>query len=93
MRRNLIFIVSLTLIGLLGLSLPTFAQEPVKWSAPMNAYPNPWTPTTAPPTQSNPYGYQYPYAAYGYGNAAAQYYPGAYQPQYSGNPYYYYYGQ
>jgi hypothetical protein len=33
----------------------------------MHAYPNPWNPTQAPPTWNNPYGYNYPYARFGYG--------------------------
>lgn len=74
------------------------AQDPIKWSAPMNHYPEQWSPTPAPP-QYNPYGYSYyPYGAYGYGgygqNQAYSYGYGApaqqYGGQYSGNPYYYY---
>lgn len=44
---------------------------PVKWSAPMSAYPRQWQPTAPPPTYYNPYGYSYPYAGYGHGG-----YPG-----------------
>ncbi|MCL5124557.1 MAG: hypothetical protein M1511_08690 [Deltaproteobacteria bacterium] len=70
-------------------------QDPIKWSAPMNNYPEQWAPTPAPP-QYNQYGY-YPYGAYGYGgygqNQGYSYGYGApsqqYGGQYSGNPYYY----
>ncbi|MGD9818761.1 MAG: hypothetical protein AB7V04_08665 [Desulfomonilaceae bacterium] len=72
------------------------AQDPVKWSAPMNEYPSPWSPTNAPPSYYNPYGYNYPYAAYGYGYYGNQYQGGYGANQYggyTGNPYYGYYGQ
>jgi len=93
-------------ICFLAASLPAVTlADPVKWSAPMNQYPNPWTPTAAPPNYyNNPYGYSYypsgyaPYGVYpGYGaqggNQAPQqgYYPGG---GFSGNPYHpYYFGQ
>ncbi|HTY25370.1 MAG TPA: hypothetical protein VMC85_19720 [Desulfomonilaceae bacterium] len=72
-----------------------FAQ--VKWSAPINEYPNPWSPT-APPPVYNPYGYYYPgYAGYGGYGGYGRYYQGGYygypQGGYSGNPYYYQYSQ
>ena len=66
-------------------------SEPTRWSAPMNEYPNQWYPSSPPPQYNNQYGYgyQYPYSGYGYGNWG--------NPQgntgFSGNPYYYYYGQ
>jgi len=80
------------------------SADPVKWSAPMNHYPNPWSPTAAPPNYQN----YYPYAAYGYGGYGAYpgygyggyggyggYYQGghsgAQQGGFSGNPYQYYY--
>lgn len=76
MRGNHILAVA-AVLGLLCLCAPVSAQEPVKWSAPMHLYPNPWTPTAPPPSFYNPYGYRYPYAAYGYG--AYGYNPGYYQ--------------
>lgn len=72
------------------------AQDPVKWSAPMNEYPTQWSPTSAPPSYHNPYGYTYPYAAYGYGYYGNQYqggYQGNHNGGQTGNPYYGYYGQ
>jgi hypothetical protein len=79
------------LMGVVFLFGPAVAQ--VKWSAPMNQYPNQWYPTTPPPVY-NPYGYYYP--GYGYGTYGRQYQGvyGAYpQGGYSGNPYYYQYSQ
>ena len=83
-------------ICFLCVCFPAAADTPVKWSAPMSHYPNPWTPTTPPPAPNNPWGYQYPYAAYGFGPYG---YQDQYQAQpaagpqsgYSGNPYYQYY--
>jgi len=77
------------------LAVTSEAQDPVKWSAPMNEYPNPWYPTPAPPPSQ-----YYPWGYYGgYGGYYPGYYPGYYQggyqgyggqQGYSGNPYYYY---
>jgi hypothetical protein len=88
------------LILFLCSALPAAAASPVKWSAPLSHYPNPWTPTTPPPSMNNPYGYNYPYAQYGYGpygqayQGGQQNYTGAW-PQGGhfgqGNPYYNYY--
>jgi hypothetical protein len=83
------------LMGVIFLFGPAFAQ--VKWSAPMNEYPNRWYPTSPPPVY-NPYGYYYPgygyypgaYSGYGRNNQA---YRGVPQGAYSGNPYYYQYSQ
>ncbi len=83
--------------------IPAVADSPVKWSAPMSHYPNPWNPTTPPPSANNPWGYNYPYAAYGYGPYGDAY-QGAYQNytgaswsqrgnQGPGNPYYNQYAQ
>lgn len=80
-----------------------FAQEPVKWSAPMSAYPNRWVPSQVPPpAYNNQYGNQNPYGGYwpGYGYAGYPPYGNTNQgwnqqnPQYpqngfSGNPYMY----
>lgn len=89
--------------GIIALLSPwgvALAQDTIKWSAPMNHYPNPWTPTAPPPSYYNPWGYQYPYAAYGYGPYWGGYYSNAYQGYRQGgyqrgqNPgYNYYYGQ
>jgi hypothetical protein len=91
---------------LIGLTLTVFAvlcglspaEEPVKWSLPMNNYPNQWAPSTPPP-EPNQYGGQNPQGDYwnGYGYQGSPQpqttYPGWYQPQtgagFSGNPYYY----
>ena len=96
--RHLVIIGGIiALLSPWGLAL---AQDTIKWSAPMNHYPNPWTPTAPPPSYFNPWGYQYPYAAYGYGPYWGGYYPNSYQGYgqrgYQGgqNPAYnYYYGQ
>jgi hypothetical protein len=102
MTRRLMFTI---LFSLLAALLPAVASaDPVKWSAPMNQYPNQWTPTAAPPNYyNNPYGYYYPsgyspygvsqgYGSYGgYQSPQQGYYPGG---GFSGNPYHpYYYGQ
>lgn len=97
MNTRAAIICSLIMTVFLG-SLNSFAQDPVKWSAPADQYPEPWNPTPAPPVY-NPYGYSYyPYGAYGYEgqghNQAYSYgygmpyqnYGGGYY--YSGNPYY-----
>ncbi len=86
-------LAAMILIPLLVLCGQALAQNPIKWSVPMNEYPNPWYPTAPPPSYYNPYGYyQNPYGYHGYGG-----YGGGYQNYqqggFSGNPYYYYYGQ
>jgi hypothetical protein len=105
-------IFSLPVIGLLIL-IPVMcgwaSADPIKWSAPMEYYPNPWSPTAAPPNYQN----YYPYAAYGYGGYYGTYpgygyggyggyggyyqggYPGTQRGGFSGNPYQqqHYYGQ
>ena len=96
MKKFIFMIVSLFfLIAIIPIS-NGMAQDPVKWSAPMNDYPTQWNPTAAPPSYHNPYGYTYPYAGYGYGPYGNQS-QGAYQGNYyggqAGNPYYGYYGQ
>lgn len=94
MTKCILAAAALVIFGLV-FSAPTFAQNPVKWSAPMNEYPNPWYPTARPPSYYNPYGYyQNPYGYYGYGNPGyGGYNQGYQQGGFSGNPYYYYYGQ
>ncbi|MDQ7783804.1 MAG: hypothetical protein RDU20_13055 [Desulfomonilaceae bacterium] len=82
-----------------------WADDPIKWSAPMSHYPNQWSPTPEPPNYFNPYGYRYPYYGYGYGyghggHAYYGYGSGGYMQgqqnavgqNFSGNPYHYYYG-
>ncbi len=88
-KRILAAMMLLTFLMIFG---HAFAQNPIKWSAPMNEYPTPWYPTAPPPSYYNPYGYyQNPYG-YGYGGYGG--YQGGYQNYgFSGNPYYYYYGQ
>src|SRR5208283_3819179 len=99
MKRSFGF-VAVIMIPAIFLCASVYGQDPIKWSAPMNEYPNSWYPSAAPPpSYYNPYGNQYPYAGYGYGYGGyyGGNYQGAYQqPQqrgYSGNPYNYYYGQ
>ncbi|MBI5572056.1 MAG: hypothetical protein HY914_19085 [Desulfomonile tiedjei] len=48
------------------------AEDPIRWSAPMSAYPHPWTPSQPPPAYYNQYGNHYPYPSAwpGYGPAA-----------------------
>jgi hypothetical protein len=98
MKRSFGF-VAVILISVILLCASAYGRDPIKWSAPMNEYPNSWYPTPAPPSYYNSYGYQYPYAGYGYGGYYGGQYQGAYQqPQqrgYTGNPYNYnyYYGQ
>ncbi|MGC8657483.1 MAG: hypothetical protein ACP5U1_00245 [Desulfomonilaceae bacterium] len=97
-KRLLAIILGLCLI-VMWCSL-CMAQDPIKWSAPMNNYPEQWAPTPAPP-QYGQYGYGYSYYPYGYGsygyggymqNPGYSYGYGApgqqYGGQYSGNPYY-----
>jgi hypothetical protein len=84
------------LILAVALAFPgwALAQNPVRWSAPLSAYPSPWTPTMPPPTPANQAG-QSPYWGYGYSPAAYQPYSGSYpggypaypQGGFSGNPY------
>lgn len=98
--RKIHILILVGMISALCLTITTSVHSQVKWSAPMQSYPNQWSPTAAPPSYNNPYGYQYPYADYGYGPYQG-YPPGteAYQGQvpnqqgygFSGNPYYYNY--
>jgi hypothetical protein len=89
MVRRLI-LAAIILVVSVFLFSPVFAQ--VKWSVPMNEYPNQWYPTTPPPAY-NPNGYYYPGYGSGYGGGYGRYYQGGYgaypQGGYSGNPYYY----
>jgi len=62
-RKHVVVITGI--IVLLSLPVPAPAETPVKWSAPMQEYPNAWAPTAPPPSYNNPWGYQYPYG-YGY---------------------------
>jgi len=93
MVRTLI-LAAIILVVSVFLFSPVFAQ--VKWSVPMNEYPNQWYPTSPPPAY-NPYGYYYPGYGSGYGGGYGRYYQGGYgaypQGGYSGNPYYYQYTQ
>jgi hypothetical protein len=104
MRSQLAPVAAIT-ICLLVLTGSFSSADPIKWSAPMSAYPNRWVSSPEPPSYYNPYGYRYPYAEYGYGPydyygygtqgyAAGQpVYHGYQQRGSSGNPYMYYYGQ
>ncbi len=100
MRSHLIMSVAIISV-LLVLCVSVWANDPIKWSAPMNHYPNQWAPTPEPPRYYNPYGYRNPYYGYGYGGYDYYGY-GSYgnmqggqpapQRGFSGNPYSYYYG-
>lgn len=96
MNKTLIFVCWVLLIVSLS-SAAVFAQDPVKWSAPADQYPQQWSPAPAPPVY-DPYGYsQYAYGAYGGGYGQNQGHSYGYgMPNqnygagyYSGNPYYY----
>jgi hypothetical protein len=76
MKKVLIFVVA-CIVASTCFTAPVAAQDAVKWSAPLHEYPNPWTPTTPPPSYNNAYGY-YPYGGYGYG----AYSGGGYAPAY-----------
>jgi hypothetical protein len=91
--RKISVLAGLMILAGLFVCGPAIGNDTVKWSAPMEHYPNPWTPTTAPPVY-NPYGYDaYGYGAYGYGGYYQQGQQGYQRGGYSGNPYYGYYGQ
>jgi hypothetical protein len=87
MRRGFMAI-ALVLVAALWLPEWACADEPVKWSLPVSAYPNPWVPTTPPAAYNNQFANQVPYAR-GYqptaGNAPS--WQPAYAPGFSGNPY------
>ncbi len=93
MYNRLLFICSALLVVSLVCGM-VYAQDPVKWSAPADQYPEQWSPTPAPPVY-DPYGYfQGAYGggygqnhaySYGYGMPNQNYGAG----YYSGNPYYY----
>jgi hypothetical protein len=102
------YLFAITAVSLaLSLPIAVSAQAPVKWSAPIHEYPNPWQPTQAPPQHSAWGGGYQPFNNYGYGQWGAPYqaghsggqanhYPGQYPGYYSGfsgNPYQYFYGQ
>lgn len=105
-RQAILYMVAITALVLF--SVPSWANDPVKWSAPMSHYPTQWAPTAEPPRWHNPYGYRYPYYGYGYGPYDSygygsygswgqaghnQAYQTAPRQGYSGNPYSYYYGR
>lgn len=86
------FLVTILLVLSVGYA---YAQQGVKWSAPLSEYPTPWVPTTAPPAYHNPQSVQYPYPAYGeagyspygYNHPAGYGYQPPATPSFSGNPY------
>ncbi|MGO9122237.1 MAG: hypothetical protein ACLQPD_32070, partial [Desulfomonilaceae bacterium] len=96
MLKRRAFMVRRTILAAIILIVSVFFFSPVvaqvKWSVPMNEYPNQWYPT-APPPAYNPYGYYYPGYGSGYAGGYGRYYQGGYgaypQGGYSGNPYYY----
>jgi len=107
MRCHVVLSVAI-ISAILILCVSAWANDPIKWSAPMNHYPNQWAATAEPPSYHNPYGYRYPYAGYGYGAYGGydthgfgstgyagymQGNQGVPQQTFSGNPYRYYYGQ
>lgn len=90
MRRGFTLIV---LVFVVAMAIPGIvcADDPIKWSAPLSAYPNQWTPTTPPPAYGSQYANQYPYG-YPYGGyqpygAPSPVWQRAYAPGFSGNPY------
>ncbi len=91
MRKGFILTV-LALVVAVWLPVRAVADEPVKWSAPLSAYPNPWAPTTPPPVYNNQYANQYPYWG-GYGGyqppagTAPSWQPAYAPPGVTGNPY------
>ena len=96
MTRRLIMTASMIMTALF-LTGALAADDPVKWSAPMDHYPSQWAPSSPPPTYYNPYGYQYSYDPYGYGPSGGNWgYSGNYQGSqsqvqqgFSGNPHHY----
>lgn len=103
LMRQFLAVVSAVLAIVLIVHVAQAADEPIKWSAPMQQYPNSWSPTAPPaPYYYYPYGYNYSGGAYGYGTYggpwghAGQYqYPYGYQQRggFSGNPYHSYYNR
>jgi len=89
MVRRLTLAAIILIVSVFSFS-PVVAQ--VKWSGPMNEYPNKWY-TTSPPPAYIPNGYYYPGYGSGDGGGYGRYYQGGYgaypQGGYSGNPYYY----
>jgi hypothetical protein len=90
MRRRYGSIV-LAFVAALALHGIACANEPIKWSAPLSAYPNAWAQTTPPPAYVNQYANQYPnWGPYGGHQPYTQTAPPwqrAYAPGFSGNPY------
>ncbi|MGB9617169.1 MAG: hypothetical protein ACP5M0_09965 [Desulfomonilaceae bacterium] len=100
--RRFSIILSALLAAVFLICLADAADEPIKWSAPMQQYPNPWSPTAPPaPYYYYPNGYNYSGGAFGYGTYGGSWgYSGQYQGPYgypqrgfSGNPYHSYYNQ
>lgn len=87
MKNNRLFLITLLMVFFANVA---GAASPVKWSAPMEHYPNQWAPAPAPQNYQNyPYGY---YPGYGADGSNGQNYQNNYQNYqgFSGNPYYYY---
>ena len=94
--HKILLVICFSLFSIVLVCGSGMAQDPIKWSAPLNNYPEQWSPTPAPPQYNQyGYGYSYPYAAYGYGgygqNQGYSYGYSApparqYGGQYSGNP-------
>lgn len=101
MKQYLIALSALIVVFLFT-QITNAADEPIKWSAPMQYYPNQWSPTAPPPPYYYyPNGYGYSAGAYGYGTYGGSWaYPGQNQYSYpyqrqnfSGNPYHSYYNR
>ena len=95
MKKASVLIAAVAVLCLL-LCTVALGQQPVRWSAPMSMYPNPWSPTQAPPTYNNYYNSQDPYDPYGFWSGQMPQHA-AWNQSYlqrgaSGNPYYQYYG-
>ena len=91
MRKGFI-LIALALAATAWLPGNAAADEPIKWSAPLSAYPNQWAPSAHVPAYNNQYATQYPYwNGYGgyqpHGGTAPSWQP-AYAPGVSGNPYF-----
>jgi hypothetical protein len=90
MKAKFLIVAALISCTLCAASL-SFAQSPIKWSAPMQMYPTPWNPTPPPPpSYYNPWGYAY-YPQQGHYNYGGNYFGGSYpgygQGHYGGQNY------
>jgi len=101
MRQYLTVLLAI-IVMFLFVQISHAAEEPIKWSAPMQSYPNQWSPTAPPsPYYYYPNGYGYTGGAFGYGTYGGSWnYSGQHQNTYgyqqqnfSGNPYHSYHNR